>query len=793
MKITTFNNLDEITGNEGKILLYDEAKSKIGASTETVNEIIQDQVGGDIFRLEGRVSTVESDVETLNGAIALKADADKVYTKMQVDEKFADFGGFEVAEGTGEDSYPNVENPDVKKIYLVKKGTKKDKYCEWIWTKEEDSSENTWVLIGETTVELTDYAKTVDVDAALELKEDKVFIAEYGVTPYADIKAAYDAGKQIVCKYYEDKERWPEFVRLLRLSQYLPMGNCFYFDALTNDKSNIYVSCGYYNDDTHWTYSNNSFYNKTETSGSQQLADAFNAKQDKLTFAGENNTITSINTSAVGTTLAAGTDLVINNGVIGVNTNGIAEGQYAFVEGNNTSAIGNGSHAEGISTSAVGDYSHAGGLSSIADGSASFAHGIGENGAITGEHKDEETGVWVPITANIKTIASGIGAVAFGYGNSAIGNYAIAGGQVSIASGINAIAIGGEEYEDYDGIIHWGNSALNDAAVAFGDTTLASGTASFAEGMYTEAIGKYSHAEGKATKAIGDYSHAEGSNTNAKGPYSHVEGADAIAVSYDSHAEGYGTSAIGYYSHAEGFKSSAVGYCTHAEGSATSAVGSASHAEGYSALANGNNSHAEGSGTSATGRSSHAEGETNIAAGRCSHAEGGGTEANGNASHTEGYNTSALNDADHAEGWCTIAAGYYSHAEGMETIASGYVAHTEGNYTTAIGDYSHAGGRGTLASGEATTVIGKYNSVNSAAFIVGNGNWDGEDPVYSDAFIVDWAGVASATKFATSGIQDVEATVKSKLDTSAIQFVSTSAEAVAGTQGVIYIVTGTNA
>lgn len=138
------------------------------------------------------------------------------------------------------------------------------------------------------------------VDAGLAEKEDKVFVAEYGVTTYADIKNAYDAGKQIVCKFYEDKERWPEFVRLLRLSQYLPMGNCFYFDAQTNDTVNIYVSCGYYNDDTHWTYSNNGFYNRTETSSSEQLTDAFNTKQDKLTFVGENNIITAINTSAIG-------------------------------------------------------------------------------------------------------------------------------------------------------------------------------------------------------------------------------------------------------------------------------------------------------------------------------------------------------------------------------------------------------------------------------------------------------------------------------------------------------------
>ena len=42
------------------------------------------------------------------------------------------------------------------------------------------------------------------------------------------------------------------------------------------------------------------FYTKDETSGSQQLADAFNTKQNNLTFAGENNTITAINSSAIG-------------------------------------------------------------------------------------------------------------------------------------------------------------------------------------------------------------------------------------------------------------------------------------------------------------------------------------------------------------------------------------------------------------------------------------------------------------------------------------------------------------
>lgn len=380
MKITTFNNLDEITGNEGKILLYDEAKSKIGASTETVNDIIQDQVGSEISRLDGRVDTVESNVDALNSAIALKADTDKVYTKTEVDEKFADFGGFEVVEGDSETGEPVVENPDVKKIYLVKKGTKKDKYCEWIWTKEEGSTENTWVLIGETTVDLTDYAKTVEVDAGLTLKEDKVFIAEYNVTPYADIKAAYDAGKQIVCKYYPNKTTFPEYVITLKLNEYVPMASVFIFAAQITAAEFAYANCNFSNT---WYYEQRQFYDSTQ-------------------FKGENNTITAINTSAVGQTLTAGTDLVINDGVIGVNTNGTAEGENSFVAGSNTkatslgaaafglntSAIGQGSFAEGDRTSAAGNFSHAEGNVTNAAGAASHAEGGGTSAVGAGSHAE---------------------------------------------------------------------------------------------------------------------------------------------------------------------------------------------------------------------------------------------------------------------------------------------------------------------------------------------------------------------------------------------------------------------
>jgi hypothetical protein len=274
--------------SDGNTLLY--ADNKVCKSDKTLGQLIDGKIDGKGYATE---TFVTGEIDRLSGTVS---------TEYATKEELGKVGNFIVTAGD-EDSKPNL-NPSVaetKSIYLVKdeNAASPDQYREWIVT-ENEQEEKVWTCIGDTTMDLSDYALSADVNAELALKEDKVFVAEYNVTTYADIKNAYDAGKQIICKFYEDKERWPEFVRLLRLSEYLPMGNCFYFDAQTNDTANIYVSCGYYNDDTHWTHSNNGFYKRTETSGSEQLTDAFNTKQNKLTFAGENNTITAINTSAVG-------------------------------------------------------------------------------------------------------------------------------------------------------------------------------------------------------------------------------------------------------------------------------------------------------------------------------------------------------------------------------------------------------------------------------------------------------------------------------------------------------------
>ena len=73
-----------------------------------------------------------------------------------------------------------------------------DEYAKMEWVEEQNYI---------TGVDLTNYytksetSGANEISAALDGKEDKVFVAEYGVTTYADIKAAYDAGKQIISNY----------------------------------------------------------------------------------------------------------------------------------------------------------------------------------------------------------------------------------------------------------------------------------------------------------------------------------------------------------------------------------------------------------------------------------------------------------------------------------------------------------------------------------------------------------------------------------------------------------------
>ena len=106
----------------------------------------------------------------------------------------------------------------------------------------------------------------------------------------------------------------------------------------------------------------------------------------------------------------------------------------------------------------------------------------------------------------------------------------------------------------------------------------------------------------------------------------------------------------------------------------------------------------------------------------------------GNNAWAEGERTEATAGRAHAEGYMTKASAADAHAEGSNTRASGDASHAEGAGCTASGKASHAGGRGTRMSADGGTSIGKFNSDDTALFVVGNGtDSDNRD----DAFKVD--------------------------------------------------------
>ena len=108
------------------------------------------------------VPTNVSDFVNDAGYIGSSALTD-YYTKTQVDNLISDFGGFEVV--------ASLPTTDIKTniIYLLgPTGTGADKYEEWIY------SNNTWIKIGDTSVDLSNYYNKTQIDTALAGKQDTI-------------------------------------------------------------------------------------------------------------------------------------------------------------------------------------------------------------------------------------------------------------------------------------------------------------------------------------------------------------------------------------------------------------------------------------------------------------------------------------------------------------------------------------------------------------------------------------------------------------------------------------------
>ena len=123
-----------------------------------------------IEELDGRMTNDEDDIAAIAEVIPQDAtSANKLVSESRLAQAIADFGGFEVVSLDPNTEEPDVQTPSEKIIYLTKdsQSTATDPYTEWIYRESE------WQIIGDTTVDLSNYYTKTETDDLLDDKVDK--------------------------------------------------------------------------------------------------------------------------------------------------------------------------------------------------------------------------------------------------------------------------------------------------------------------------------------------------------------------------------------------------------------------------------------------------------------------------------------------------------------------------------------------------------------------------------------------------------------------------------------------
>ena len=141
-------NIDnEVTARENKDTELSGAISDEVTARTSADETLQSNIDAEA---NDRISAITAEQQARTTAInSLSSEIDEnYYTKDEVDEAIANFGGFEVHSTTAD-----IPSPKTNVIYLIGPDTSvtgDDKYAEYIY-------DNGFVLIGETSVDLTNY------------------------------------------------------------------------------------------------------------------------------------------------------------------------------------------------------------------------------------------------------------------------------------------------------------------------------------------------------------------------------------------------------------------------------------------------------------------------------------------------------------------------------------------------------------------------------------------------------------------------------------------------------------
>lgn len=150
---TTYNFADDYDGSTNK-----------GATEATVRNAVSNAINA-LDKTENSTggTNIEIQIVEENGLIKeIKVVTDNTVTATDVntaiETALANYGGFKVVPLTsGANPVPDVQNPSEKYIYLTKdsQSSARDPYTEWIYTQ------NNWEIIGETSVDLSNYIQKV--------------------------------------------------------------------------------------------------------------------------------------------------------------------------------------------------------------------------------------------------------------------------------------------------------------------------------------------------------------------------------------------------------------------------------------------------------------------------------------------------------------------------------------------------------------------------------------------------------------------------------------------------------
>ena len=270
---------------------------------------------------------------------------------------------------------------------------------------------------------------------------------------------------------------------------------------------------------------------------------------DKPSSALANGSVKSGTTNGVAIGNAAYSD---SNQSIAIGFRSLASGTFIGGSIKPSVAVGAGAHAEGNNTVAIG---------TVAENRASYGVSLGNESKVT---SGSDYGIAIGFQTQVSNVhgmaigekasASGFIAMALGANAKATGDYSYAGGFDSKSGGEAAIAVGKSA------------SAGGSDAVAIGTSSQATGGDSIALGKNANASDGDSIAIGQDTVsnkinsvALGKTSKATGASATALGPQAKATGSTAVAIGLNSEANQSATVAVGYNSAASGENAAAYG------------------------------------------------------------------------------------------------------------------------------------------------------------------------------------------------------------------------------------------